>query len=98
MKLKSITSGDVFAMRKCKKPRMSGHFGRTWDYMTLNIDGQNVKGWRDYTWGANIYFPYRESWYAVSGEAEDRNRECRFTALQHTRQNKMLDTTDSADV
>ena len=49
---------------KTSKPRMSLHRGRTWDSCTVVLlDGTEIKGYLDTTWGANFYFPHGAGWY-----------------------------------
>ena len=51
-------------IRKCKRPKMADHRGRTWDVCTVILpDGLEINGYYDTTWGERFYFQYAGSWW-----------------------------------
>lgn len=66
MKLRAPT-GQEFPVRACKKPCFSPTaIGRTWDYVTKKVNGQEVRFHLDTTWGRNFYFELKGIWYTVA--------------------------------
>jgi hypothetical protein len=44
--------------------------GRTWDSVTIiDLDGNRIHGYMEYTWGKNFYFEIDGRWYAGSNLA-----------------------------
>ena len=63
---KSRSAHGVKLARKVKRPKMSMHFGRTWDHCTVILgSGESIRAHIDYTWGSNAYFEFEGNWYAV---------------------------------
>ena len=48
---------------RCRRPKFSIRFGRTWDRVSMSIDYVNLEGWLDTTWGRYVYFWYNGFWY-----------------------------------
>jgi len=56
---------------KTKKPLMTMHRGRTWDYgWNVFINGEMVKMWFDNSWGRMLYFEFNNQWYKMPMASE----------------------------
>jgi hypothetical protein len=65
---------------KTKQPKMTNHRGRTWDEITIVIDGEEVKTYLDTTWGWYFYVEYKGEWHKFPvGEFDDWGYKEKFT-------------------
>lgn len=77
----------VHTATKCRKPRMTSHRGRTWDYsdrLTVGLMGHKVTGLLDTSWGQYVYFQYgpENQWFKVTVEVlHDGDRRVRIPGL-----------------
>lgn len=52
---------------KARKPKMTNHRGRTWDYCEVILpSGEKIDGWLDTSWGTRFYFAHEGVWYCGS--------------------------------
>jgi len=64
MKLVNEKSKIEIQVKNAERPKFGGR-GRTWDYMTININGKETKMHYDSTWGHNFYFKINGKWYSI---------------------------------
>ena len=55
----------VNATKCTSRPKFNYHFGRTWQWGTVFIDGKDYRYTYDNTWGSYWYFEYNNQWYKV---------------------------------
>lgn len=57
---------EVNAQKVYKTPRFNSRFGKTWQWGTMILDGEETSYTYDNTWGSYWYFRRNLVWYKVS--------------------------------
>lgn len=64
-------------IHKTRKPKMTDHRGRTWDYCRVVLpDGKMIDGYFDTSWGTRFYFEHEGVWRSGDIHAWDKGSNC----------------------
>jgi hypothetical protein len=61
--MKAVINNVEISLIKTKRPKMTEHRGRTWDTISVIINGVEQDMWLDTSWGDYGYIVLNNQWY-----------------------------------